>query len=315
MMKSSNGYPWAGILTAISLATAGGMFLLQPPLTVLGQGESRAKTANADARSALAGDLKRAIELVEKNEFRTFLELYCPVEMLRKLRQQDLVDRAATVLASQPKSRSQLLIVLNALKAPSGKFDKSGGMVTLEFDTSASGLAEEIPGELNIPETFDIKLNGFGSDLPRAIAESIKLLEAAEFATFVDRLYPASELARLQDPGAMQALLQQFKETPELARSIIADLQRIQPLKASISKDGKVATYTLSGGVPKTDRTIKFEKVGADWRLFDDSPRVVTELTRQAKMIPGSEIKVVQMEWIGGNWRFIELPSLRLVGP
>ena len=42
--------------------------------------------------------------------------------------------------------------------------------------------------------------------------------------------------------------------------------------------------------------------------------RVIAELTRQSRLKPRSAVTTVLMERIGGNWRFIELPALRLDG-
>ncbi|MEI8381227.1 MAG: hypothetical protein WCJ09_13950 [Planctomycetota bacterium] len=313
MMKPLTGWKQACLLTAVSLTVFAAVFLLQPVDPVMGQLANSSKSLTA-AKSDLPGDIKLAIQLIEKKDFRTFLELYCPVEMLRKLRQQDLVDRAATVLASQPKTKAYLLALFNSLQVQTAKFDKSGGIATLEMDPK-SPIPDEIPGELNIAEIFELKLTGLGSDLSRVITEATKLLEEPNVTEFVDRVFPASELARLQTPDSRQTLLLQFKETPEMAKSIVADLKILATIKPEISKDGKEATFSVLGGEPSIKREIKFQKVGNDWRLFDDSPRIATELTRQAKLVPGATSKVVQMERIGGNWRFIELPALRMDGP
>ena len=307
MVKPRDGSRQTWMTAAICLTVLSGIIVWPPIVNVLGQEAVKPKTPPATVLQAdLVGDLDKAIQLIEKNDYRTFIEQYGPVEILRKLRQQDLVDRAAALMASQPKTKTQLLTMLKALKGQSPKFDKSGGMATLEFDTSAGGT-DEVPGELNIPDTLGLKLTGLGSDLNRVFADAAKLLEAGDITAFADRVFPASELARLQAADARQAMLQQFKETPELAQSMIADFKSLQTAKPTLTDNGNVASFSMAS----SKRTIKFQKVDANWRLFDDSPRVVTELTRQAKLKPGSAIRIVQMERIGGNWRFIELPVLR----
>ncbi|MBS0207132.1 MAG: hypothetical protein JSS49_30010 [Planctomycetes bacterium] len=295
-------------------AVIGGLVLLQLTASAMGQGGAIPKPTTATVRQPeLAKDLDAAIQLIEQNDFQAFIEQYCPVDQLRTLRQQDLVERAATFMASHPKTKPQLLTLLKSLKEQSPKFDRSGGLATLQFDSSL-GNVEEVPGELNIPETFGLKVTGLGSDLNRVITEATKLLEAGDFSTFVDKLFPASELARLKTDDVRQTLLLQFQETPELAKTMIADLKLLTTIKPEFSEKGTVATFTVSKGGARP-RTLKFQKVDANWRLFDDSSRIVTELSRQATLRPGSTIKVVQMERIGGNWRFIELPMLRMDGP
>lgn len=311
MLKPRDG--WQRKVAAICLVALAGVFLLRSADDVMGQGAKPKSPPAATGKTDLDSDLENAIQLIEKNDFAAFIDLYCPVDMLRRLRQQDLVDRAATVMKSQQRLKPQLLSLLKGLKGQSPKFDKSGGMAILEFDTSG-GNVEEFLGELNIPESFDLKVTGLGSDLGRAITDATKLLEAEDISAFVDAVYPASELSRLQAPDSRKALLQQFKETPELAQSILADLKLLAAMKPVVSKEGDVATFSIPGDEQHPKRAIKFQKVDANWRLFDDSPRVVKELSRQTKLKPGSSITIVQMERIGGNWRFIELPMLRLDG-
>ena len=314
MSKPCDGWRRTGMQMAICRTLVSGCLLLTLTAVATGQGTPKPKpTAAAVQKPELAKDLEAAIQLIERNDFQTFIEQYCPVDMLRKLRQQDLVERAATVMANQPKTKPQLLAMLKALKEQSPAFDRSGGLATLQFDASA-GNVEEIPGELNIPDTFGAKTTGLGNDLNHVIAEAAVLLEKGDFNTFIDSLFPASELARVHAPDTRQALLLQLKETPDLAKSMIADLNRLKGVTPELTEKGTVATFTISGtGTRK--RVMKFQNVESHWRLFDDSPRVVTELTRQVKLRPGSAITVVQMERIGGNWRFIELPLLRVNGP
>ena len=169
------------------------------------------------------------------------------------------------------------------------------------------------------------------------LAEAARLLAAGDFQTFVERLFPASELARLQEPGVMQDLLQQFQVAPEvlktpqrptqpkqptqsiqdspsLLQSLQADFKLLQTLTPELTDQGQVAVYRIDSQNQQPVRVIKFQKTGSDWRLFDDVGRVIAELTRQAKLKPRSVVTTVQMERIGGNWRFIELPALRLDG-
>src|SRR5262245_54775842 len=65
------------------------------------QGQARARskpTSRTDGEPDLAADLDDAIRSVEAGEFQTFLEKYAPVEVLRKMRQEDLVEQAAAAL-------------------------------------------------------------------------------------------------------------------------------------------------------------------------------------------------------------------------
>lgn len=316
---------FVGMVTLVSVGDLSGQGTGNP-----GAGKSKS-TSSATREPDLAADLDEAIRILEQNDFRTFLERYAPVEVLRRLRQQDLFERAATVMAGQPQTKQQLLAILKALRKQTPTYDKSRGLATLQFDTVASGV-DEVAGELHLPDANGVKLVGLGGDLNKVLAEASRLLAAGDFPTFVERLFPASELARLQESGAMQDLLQQFQAAPEVSKapprptlptqpipdspsllqSLQADFKLLQTLKPELTEKGQVAVYRIESPDKQPVRVIKFQKSGNDWRLFDDVGRVTVELTRQAKLKPRSAVTTVLMERIGGNWRFIELPALRL---
>ena len=322
-------------------------------------GQGTGKPSSPAAREPdLAADLDAAIRTVEQGDFATFLERYAPVDVLRRLRQQDLVERAAKVMAGQPQTKQQLLAVLKALQKQTPKFDKSRGLATLEFDPLVHGV-DAIPGELHVPGTDELKLVGLGGDLNKVLAEATRLLAAGDFQTFVEGLFPASELARLREPDAMQDLVQQFKvatdspkttpptskpnpnqpiqdapptpkpisttppipnrptpntnaDTPNLLAALQADFKLLQTLTPELTDKGRVAVFRIDPKNQQPVRVIKFQKSGNDWRLFDNSDRVIDELRRQSNLRPRSAVTTVQLERIGGNWRFIELPALGL---
>jgi hypothetical protein len=275
-----------------------------------GQAKKSKPAAAAAEGPDLAADLDEAIRVVEAGQFQKFLELYAPVEILRQMRQQDVLQQAAAMLAQQPQGKAQLLAILQALKKQTPRYDKTRGLATFEFDPFASGVPQS-PVELNLPSTADQKLSGLGDDLPKVLAQATKLLEAGDVATFVEKLFPATELARLNPPDQMAALLQQFKDTPELQTAMLADLRRMRLAKAELTEKGQVAVFKLAGEKDQPERIVKMQKAGNHWRLFDDGPRVTDELARQAKLKPPGNVMSVQMELIGGNWRFVELPLFR----
>lgn len=287
------------------------LLLASLPGPANGQATSAGKSTPANSREPdVMRDLDDAIRLIEKNEFQAFLERFAPVEILRKLRQQDLVERAAGVMNEQAQTKLRLLIVLNALKKQTPRFDKSRGLATIDFDPLANNVPE-LQADLHLPDTSGLKLTGLGSDHARVIDEAIRLLESGDIATFVERLFPAAEVARLRDDAQRQVLHQQFKSHPEISRSMIADFKRMQSVQPELDDQGQTALFRLAAGQGQPARTIKLQKIKGDWRLFDDSPRVAQELLRQSQLKPRSNVTPVQLELIGGNWRFVELPFLR----
>ncbi len=296
------------LLVAIAVA---GLSCWYSAGAALGQGKAKSKTTAPAAAPELAADLEDAIRVVEAGEFQKFLERYAPVDILRRMRQDDVVEQAAGMLAQQPQGKAQLLAILRALQKQTPRYDKSHGFATLEFDPLASGVPEAV-GELHLPTGADLKLTGLGDDLPKALAEAIRLLEAGDIAGFAERMFPPTEVARLRQGDQMAALVQQFKEIPELPAAMLADFKRMQAAKPELTEKGQVAVFKLAAGKGAPERAVKLQKGKGGWRLYDDSPRVSAELTRQAKLRPGSSVMNVQMELIGGNWRFVELP---LFGP
>ncbi len=168
----------------------------------------------------------------------------------------------------------------------------------------------EAADELHLPAGGDLKLTGLGDDLATVVAQAVKLLQAGDMAAFVEGLFPATEIARLRQGGQMPALLQQFKDSPELQTALLADFKRMQGTKPELADKGQVAIFKLAEEDDQPERTVKLQKTGRDWRLFDDAPRVAAELVREAKLKPQSSLINVQLELIGGNWRFVELPML-----
>ncbi len=115
MSTGSSGVRTQRLLMAVSIVGAA-LVLWAIDQQTHGQARPPAKPKRVAGQPDLATDLDEAIRLVEAGEFQTFLEKYAPVEILRRMRQEDLVEQAAAALAGRPQSKSQLLTVLRALK-------------------------------------------------------------------------------------------------------------------------------------------------------------------------------------------------------
>jgi hypothetical protein len=294
----------------LAIVAAGMVFWHSAGDETHGQGKAKSKSkavAPADTAPDLAADLDEAIRVVEAGEFQKFLERYAPVDILRRMRQQDVVEQAAAMLAQRPQGKAQILAVLQALKKQTPRYDKTRGLATIDFDPLASGVPEAA-GELLLPATAEVNLVGLGDELPTVLAKAVKVLEAGDVTTFIEHLFPATELARLQARDQLQAVVQQFKDTPELATAMLADFKRMQAAKPELTEKGQVAVFRLAAGKGVPERTVKLQKGKGGWRLFDDAARVSVELARQARLKPQSGVMNVQLELIGGNWRFVELP-------
>ncbi|MCY2963771.1 MAG: hypothetical protein NT069_09020 [Planctomycetota bacterium] len=256
---------------------------------------------------SIASDIDAAIKSLEEGDFEQFLELYAPVTILRDLRTGDAVANAANDLKSIPEFKTQMLTLLGHLKKGTPKYDASKGLATFEIDLSPAAPAEgdevAVP---RLPDVSNVKSKGLGGDLPKVLTGAIALLEKREYAKFVDALFPLTEIVRLNQEDGNAALVRQFEETPELRTAMLADFKRMQQATPKMTEKGQVAEFALKAEKGASARTVKLQKSGSDWRLYDDSPRVVAELARVAKLKPASAVETIQMERIGGNWRFVD---------
>ena len=309
---------------AFALAIGIGILLWHTPSEIFGQAKAKGKPAKPEAAQPDIGeDIDEAIRQLEAGEFAAFIDRYAPVEFLREVRKRDQVAEVSRMLDSQPQAKITLLNVLKVLKKQKPQFDKSHGLATYQYDPTESGAPAVAPAELHIVDTSaeTAKLAGLGDDLPKVLTEAIRLLEAEKIADFAERIFPASEVIRLRGDGQMKSLVQQFKVAPDAAAgaekpvdlrsAMIADFKRMQGAKPELDKSGALATYKLAAADKLPARTVKLQKVGRHWRLFDDSPRVANELQRQSKLKAPGAVETVILERLGGNWRLVAFPAMQ----
>lgn len=309
-MVRSNAVARTTLRSLVAIALAATLFW-HAPHESYGQKKASEKTkTEADAPPDLSADLDEAIRLLQQGESQRFLERYAPVDLLRNLRRNEILERAAGDFGKNP-LKAQLIAVLRALKRQEPRYDKSGGLATLEFDPFGAGIPDTAQ-ELRFPSGADLKLTGLGDDLAKALAAAVKLLETGKITDFAERFLPASEVARLREGDQMAALEQQFKDTPELSAAMLKELKQMQAAKPQLVEKGQVALFVFEPADKEGQepRTIKLQKASGGWRLYDDAPRVAAELLRQSKLKPASTIIQIEMELIGGNWRFVSLPVL-----
>ena len=275
-----------------------------------GQTPPRQNQKDAAGHPDLMADIDDAIRLVEAGDFQTFLERYAPVEILRRMRQQDLVERSAALLAGRAESKAQLLSMLRAIKEQKPRYDRTRGLAVIDLAQPQPDVADDEDG-LHPPDTKSLTLTSVRGDLPAVLSEAVRLLEESDVSQFVNRFFPPTEMARISDESQLQALLQQFQELPELRLALLADFQRMQSVKPELVENGQVAVFRLDAGQGRAGRMIKLQKFNGSWRLFDDASRVSQELVRQSQHKMQNAPTSVQFERIGGNWRFVELLLLR----
>jgi hypothetical protein len=172
------------------------------------------------------------------------------------------------------------------------------------------------------PKDDKVALVGYGDDLPKVLKAGLAALEAGEIESFIDHLFPAGELGRLQANNGKAKLVARLKKQPELIEQMRRDLKAWGELSAQFNAEKTLATITLPAAsddpVP-APRIVKFQKVTGSWRFFDNSTRVREEMARQSRLVPpklsypvglgGADSHALLMEKLGSSWRISRMPA------
>ena len=100
--------------------------------------------------------------------------------------------------------------------------------------------------------------------LPTAIAEAIRLLEAKQHVEFVKMFVPPE---RLKERAGTPESLAKFAEAfAQRGARMLAALKEIQKMKPQMDQGDTIATYTLSPqeGAPPS---LRFQKIGKFWYI------------------------------------------------
>jgi hypothetical protein len=289
------------------------------------------QAAPTPAQAEVQRTLNDAIAVVEAGDLVKFVQFYAPVELLRNLRDQ---GRLETLRSSPPDSRI-LLSLLRRFQNGEVRLERDGlvARVTPRRDKSDSPPKEDVdaPDPLAVvpsPKLDKIKLVGYGSDLSQVLKSSLAALDTGELESFIDHVFPAGELGRLQAHGKPQ-LVARLNKQRELFEQMRRDLKALGDATPEFNADKTVATFVLRtptadkrlGDAPPELRTVKFQKVAGSWRFYDNSTPVREEIARQSRLLPpklkysaGMRTEnpdVLVMEKLGSSWRLAALPDPR----
>lgn len=292
----------AGLWKVFATAVAGVVLAMS-----VWQGMGYAQPKPAASEPKIADDLADLERALEAKDYATFIEKYVPVEDLRQIRKQNILNQVGQQFAARPES-AKLLALVKKLKTLTPTYDPSKGEATFTMPELVGTDAESIVP----PDPTGKPGPGYGGDLKAVLAACVVDIDKADWKTFVAKMYPAREAARLQDSGELQTLIATLDAHPGMREQLRADLKQMQALQPRIT--GNVAEFTLKRrALP--DRTVKLQKSGADWRFFDNSAAVTAEIQKIAALkLPdfkaASDEGQVRFERIGGNWRFVKMPRL-----
>jgi hypothetical protein len=134
-----------------------------------------------------------------------------------------------------------------------------------------------------------------------AISAAIKSLEAGDYKTFIENMFPPAELYVTQDEGGMKALLARLKDHPEMAKQMLADLKALEKMTAELNAEKTKATFELNG------RSVVFEKADT-WRFANTAKEIRTEMYKQSRQSPTGVSRLKRIEWvrIRDHWRLTQ---------
>lgn len=185
-------------------------------------------------------------------------------------------------------------------------------------------------------------VTGYGGDLKAAIRKAVADLEAGNVEAYLRNMLPVIEL-RLNDVNDLVKRINAAKATEKrggddrdikkaigkpddskkdaadkktnpLVQRMIADLKALDKLEPKMESDGSVAVFEkpfTGPGVPKKKKgppptqTLKFQKDGGNWRLYDNTTAMRKAAQGMSRKI-ASTSETMYMEKLGTSWRFTD---------
>ncbi len=103
------------------------------------------------------------------------------------------------------------------------------------------------------------------SDLTKAVAAAIKLLEAEQYEKFITTHAHPGELNKLLQTRTLEELVR--KVAKNKGKHLVAALKQTQSLEPKLSESGKKATYLIKIPNRTAKQSMVFEKVDDIWRI------------------------------------------------
>ena len=102
-------------------------------------------------------------------------------------------------------------------------------------------------------------------NLDKLVPETIRLLEAKEYATVLETLVPPDEFKKIIAEQPIAKFAAKFGENK--AASLLAVMKAVRDKKAKVSEDGNTATFDLPE-IPEVPRkTLVFAKIEGRWHI------------------------------------------------
>jgi hypothetical protein len=265
--------------------------------------------------------IREGIAALEAGDVIKFYEDYGPIDQFRALRDS---GRLKSMRSSSVATQS-LIATLKLFCEGKIRVDRDGllARVTPSSDDPGAADAGESPNAsaaVPSPKDDKVSLVGYGDDLPQVLHAGLAALEAGQIESFIDHLFPAGELGRLQADGKAK-LVARLKKQPELIEQMRRDLKAAGNAPVEFNTEKTLASITLpapSDHPEEAPRIVKFQKIAVSWRFFDNSTRVRDEIVRLSRLVPpklsypvvpgDGDRHALLMEKLGTSWRISRMP-------
>lgn len=269
--------------------------------------------------------LKKSISSLEEGDITTFYESCAPEAELDAMRNRGILKSERVPFL--PKEAQQWLSTLKGFQEITPNVDLDG--TTAEFSLApvveSNSSEEEAPAKR--PQIEAQAGAGFGDEIQVVLASAIAALEARDQAGFVEKIYPAGELLRLELDGQKKSLLERLQKENKLVQQMVSDLRECQKTIPSYSADRSVVTfevevlepldhnllasrmYWIYG--PPPSKVFKFQMSGGSWRFYDHTLEQLREIQRQSSLdlpFDSDDSPKIRFKKVNDQWR-LEPPS------
>lgn len=264
-----------------------------------------------EAHSAiLKADIARALQLLKDDQLETLIEDYYPVETVRTLRKRQAIANTASDLRRTKAilRRWEDRLTRSLSGRIEGNNDEASAYPAPPTAAPPNASSSPVPSAATLPD-----LPGYGDDLTVALKAAIADLKAKQYEAFLTHMLPIAEVVRLQEDQQLAFTVQQFELHPEMAPTMLADLETL--LKGKLAITGDIASSELPGRSPgEKPRSVRLQRAGGSWRFFDQSAETreaieqVKQRGSQMAADPAAFDPLLKFERIRDHWRLVELP-------
>ena len=271
------------------------------------------ETISKEQRAILLEDVTRAHTLLKTDGIEQFIEDYYPINLVRPARQRQVIGNMANDLRRSKATLKRLEKKLEQCQAGTINGNDSDVTFMPPAEPAPAKPAVVAPVVKPVVQVAPAPA-GYGKELLPALTLASADLKAGKFKVFVEKMLPATEVARLTTSEQIETTTQVLTDNPEMVKSMLADMAEIAKLKPKAVEN--LVQVTLPGRTKgETPREIRFQLVGGSWRFFDQSSdvhakrEVLMEKAGNMEANPGAFEPVLKFERIREHWRLLELPQ------